>query len=103
MICCLDCGNTDIRCNEKGEGCHCNNCGSSNFGSTKDFRFEKGDRVFHKNLKIEGTFIEYDWTGVDECWVDFDNEGGFEDARHISTNQIVLVERKGEKYGKRSN
>lgn len=55
--------------------------------------FKKGDRVFHKNLQLTGTFIEYDWTGKDEAWVEFDNEDGYEDCRHISTNQLVLVEK----------
>lgn len=54
--------------------------------------FKKGDRVFHKNLKLKGTFVEYDWTGKEESWVDFDNEDGDEDWRHISTNQLMLIE-----------
>ena len=32
-----------------------------------------------------------DWTGEDEAWVDFDNEDNYEDCRHISTNQLVLI------------
>ena len=55
--------------------------------------FKKGDRVFHKNLQLTGTFVEYDWTGKDEAWVEFDNEDGYEDCRHISTNQLVLAEK----------
>ena len=54
--------------------------------------FKKGDRVLHKNLQMKGTFVEYDWTGKDESWVDFDNEDGYEDCRHISTNQLILIE-----------
>ena len=50
--------------------------------------------MYHKNLRMYGTFVEYDWTGNSECHVDFDNEDGFEDCRHVSTNQLVLVERK---------
>ena len=53
--------------------------------------FKKGDRVLHKNLQMKGTFVEYDWTGEDEAWVDFDNEDNYEDCRHISTNQLVLI------------
>ena len=53
--------------------------------------FKKGDRVLHKNLHMKGTFVEYDWAGEDEAWVDFDNEDNYEDCRHISTNQLVLV------------
>lgn len=59
----------------------------------KNIDFKKGDKVFHKNLQLAGTFIEYDWTGKDEAWVEFDNEDGYEDCRHISTNQLVLVEK----------
>lgn len=53
--------------------------------------FKKGDRVFHKNLKMEGTFMEYDWTGKEECHVVFDTEDGYEDYRHVTTNQLVLI------------
>lgn len=55
--------------------------------------FEKGDRVYHKNLKFNGTFVEYDWTGKDECYVDFDTEDGCEDYRHITTSQLELIEK----------
>lgn len=54
--------------------------------------FKKGDKVLHKNLQMKGTFVEYDWTGKEESWVDFDNEDGYEDCRHISTNQLILIE-----------
>ena len=54
--------------------------------------FKKGDRVLHRNLQMKGTFVEYDWTGKDESWVDFDNEDNYEDCRHISTNQLVLID-----------
>ena len=33
---CLDCGNGDIRYDEKERSYHCNNCGSRNLGSKKD-------------------------------------------------------------------
>ena len=36
---CLDCGNRDIRYDEKEKSYHCNNCGSRNLGSiTYSFR-----------------------------------------------------------------
>jgi hypothetical protein len=53
--------------------------------------FKKGDRVYHKNLQLKGTFIEYDWTGVSECYVNFDTEDGYEDCRHVTTSQLVLI------------
>lgn len=33
---CLDCGNRDIRYDEKEKSYHCNNCGSRNLGVRKD-------------------------------------------------------------------
>lgn len=36
-------------------------------------RFKPGDRVYHKNLKLYGTFIDYAWESDDECDVDFEN------------------------------
>ena len=54
-------------------------------------KFKKGDRVFHKNLKLMGEFVEYDWTGEDECWVKFDNPDDPDDCRHVSTNQLENV------------
>ena len=91
---CLDCGVNDSRYDENEKSYHCGNCGGRNFGKKEDFRYEVGDRVYHKNLELYGTFVEYDWTGNSECHVDFDNEDGFEDCRHVSTNQLILVERK---------
>ena len=41
---CLDCGNRDIRYDEKEKSYHCNNCGSRNLGSIT-YSFRKGDRV----------------------------------------------------------
>ena len=54
--------------------------------------FKKGDRVLHKNLQLKGTFVEYDWTGKEECHVVFDTEYG-EDCRHVTTSQLVLIEK----------
>ena len=54
--------------------------------------FKKGDRVYHRNLQMKGTFVEYDWTGKDECHVDFDTDDGFDDCRHVTTNQLSLLE-----------
>ena len=41
---CLDCGNRDIRYDEKEKSYQCNNCGSRNLGSVS-YSFRKGDRV----------------------------------------------------------
>lgn len=56
--------------------------------------FKKGDRVYHRNLQMKGTFVEYDWTGKDECHVDFDTDDGFDDCRHVTTSQLSLLEEK---------
>ena len=54
--------------------------------------FKKGDRVLHKNLQMKGTFVEYDWTGKAECHVLFDNEDNYDDCRHVTTSQLVLLD-----------
>ena len=43
--------------------------------------FKKGDRVFHRGLKVIGTFMEYSWNSDEEA----DNP---DDCRHISVNQL---------------
>lgn len=55
--------------------------------------FIKGDRVYHKNLERYGEFIEYDWTGKNECHVQFDTDDGYEDVLHVTTNQLELVDK----------
>lgn len=46
---CLDCGNTDIRYDDKN-GYYCNNCGSRNFGKRKDgCRYMVGNGLCGKN------------------------------------------------------
>ena len=54
--------------------------------------FKKGNRVLHKNLRLKGTFIEDEWAGEGGACVDVDYEDGYEDCRHISTNQLMLIE-----------
>lgn len=51
-------------------------------------KFDKGDRVFHKNLKLTGEFVEYDGTGKSECWIKFDTPDDPDDCRYVSTNQL---------------
>lgn len=41
---CLDCGNRDVRYDEKEKSYYCNNCGSRNLGSVA-YSFRKGDRA----------------------------------------------------------
>lgn len=50
--------------------------------------FNKGDRVFHKNLKLFGIFIDYAWETNAEADVDFEMEDGYIEQRHVSINQL---------------
>lgn len=54
--------------------------------------FKPGDRVYHKNLKLYGTFIDYAWESDDECDVDFEMEDGEIEQRHVSVSWLQLVE-----------
>ena len=56
---CLDCGNRDIRHDEKEKSYHCNNCGSRDLG-TVTYAFKKGDRVrkFEDDECVDGIVIK---------------------------------------------
>lgn len=56
--------------------------------------FKSGDRVYHKNLKLYGTFIDYAWESDDECDVDFEMEDGEIEQRHVSVGWLELIESK---------
>lgn len=51
---------------------------------------KKGDRVYHKNLKRYGTFVENDWANEEFCFVDFGND----DVKCVSFNQLRLIEKR---------
>lgn len=51
-------------------------------------KFNKGDRVFHKNLELFGTFVDYAWETNAEADVDFEMEDGYIEQRHVSINQL---------------
>lgn len=51
-------------------------------------KFKKGDRVFHKNLELFGTFVGYAWETNAEADVDFETEDGYIEQRHVSINQL---------------
>lgn len=59
-------------------------------------RFKPGDRVYHKNLKLYGTFIDYAWEPDDECDVDFEMGDGEIEQRHVSVSWLILVKSKEE-------
>lgn len=50
--------------------------------------FKKGDKVFHKNLQLVGTFIGYAWETNAEADVDFEMGDGYIEQRHVSINQL---------------
>lgn len=50
--------------------------------------FNPGDRVYHKNLKLYGTFVGYAWESYDECDVDFEMEDGEIEQRHVSVSWL---------------
>lgn len=50
--------------------------------------FKKGDIVFHKNLRMVGTFVGYAWESKEEADVDFEMEDGYTEQRHVSINQL---------------
>lgn len=42
-----------------------------------DKKFKHGDRVYHRNLKQYGTFVDYAWESNEECDVEFEAEDGY--------------------------
>ncbi len=49
---------------------------------------KKGDIVFHKNLRMVGTFVGYAWESKEEADVDFEMEDGYTEQRHVSVKQL---------------
>ena len=54
-----------------------------------DSIFKLGNRVYHKNLKLYGTFVEYAWGSDEECDVDFEMKDGEIEQRHVSVSWLV--------------
>ena len=50
--------------------------------------FKPGDRVFHKILRLIGTFVGYAWESDEEADVDFEMGDGLIEQRHVSINQL---------------
>ena len=50
--------------------------------------FKRGDKVFHKNLELIGTFVDYAWETAEEADVEFEMEDGYVEQRHVSINQL---------------
>lgn len=49
---------------------------------------KKEDIVFHKNLRMVGTFVGYAWESKEEADVDFEMEDGYTEQRHVSVKQL---------------
>ncbi|GAA0493774.1 hypothetical protein Ade02nite_21160 [Paractinoplanes deccanensis] len=56
--------------------------------------FTKGQRVYHRQLKRFGTYVEKSWTSG-ESIVDFDTDDDYEDCLRITTAQLVPAEEAG--------
>ena len=54
-------------------------------------KFKHGDRVFHKNLEQYGIFISYAWESDEECDVEFIDDDGYVEQKHVSINQLKLA------------
>lgn len=51
--------------------------------------FKRGDRVFHRNLKKYGTYIEKDFEeGI--CYVEFDEEYGEKETLRVSESWLSM-------------
>ena len=54
-------------------------------------KFKSGDRVYHRNLKQYGKFIGYAWESDEECDVEFIDDDGYVEQKHVSINQLKLA------------
>ena len=55
-------------------------------------KFKPGDRVYHRNLKQYGKFISYAWESDDECDVEFEEEDGYVEQKHVSVSWLDLAD-----------
>lgn len=53
--------------------------------------FKHGDRVYHKNLRQYGFFIDYAWESDEECDVNFEAEDGRIEQKHVSLDMLELA------------
>lgn len=54
-------------------------------------KFKHGDRVYHRNLKQYGIFIEYAWESDEECDVNFETEDCEMEQKHVSVSWLELA------------
>lgn len=55
-------------------------------------KFKVGDKVYHNNLKLYGTFVGYAWETDEECDVDFLMKDGDIEQRHVTVSCIELAD-----------
>ena len=51
-------------------------------------KFKPGDRVYHRNLKQYGKFVGYAWESDDECDVEFEEDDGYVEQKHVSVSWL---------------
>lgn len=54
-------------------------------------KFKSGDRIYHINLNLYGTFIDYVFGDDNECDVELKTENGIVEYNNISVRCIKLV------------
>lgn len=52
--------------------------------------FKHGDKVYHRKLKQYGIFVEYAWNSNEECYVNFKEDDGHIEQKHVSVNWLEL-------------
>ena len=50
--------------------------------------FKPGDKVYHRQLKLYGIFIDYAWESDTECDVDFEMEDAEIEQRHVTVSRL---------------
>ena len=58
-----------------------------------DKKFKNGYRVYHRNLKQYGIFIDYAWESEEECDVNFETEDGEMEKKHVSVSWLEAVQK----------
>lgn len=54
-------------------------------------KFKHGDKVYHKKLNLYGKFIDYAWKSDEECDVEFEDEDGYMEQKHVSVSWLELA------------
>lgn len=57
-----------------------------------DYEFTEGQRVYHRHLKLYGTYVARDDLDRTTSHVEFDDDPDYDDSRRITTAQLVPAE-----------